>query len=269
MQMPDAPSVDELAVAYPSIKRPIYDVALSLASTRSPARQACALAVLRSLLDEGFPAKDDLRIIAARLAVALGRPCLGREALSGEAFVSAAHSESADEVGQALSQVRDRALETWPAALVCITSPIVDCLQQLDGPWLGLGATAALSVLYGPSRALFSLTVLGPEALTARFGQRIPKTLVLAEADIPAAAAAELLQSYTSLPLHTIICVSRSSELPPLSGRSGSRRTIEVPAHASLTLADPCYTDSPAFSPPLDDTGQTLALTLYTWSVRA
>lgn len=263
--MPAAPSVEALAESFPALQRPFYAQALALANAQSPALRACACAILCSLLNEGFAARDDARIIAARLAALLGRPSLGVNALGVDLPASLAHSQSIAQVRETLEQTTERSISAWPAGLAAITAAIVSHLSAADGPWLAVGPTAALCVLYGPADSRFSLTISHPDALAARFVNRFPSTCVLAEADLEPSGAFSLLKAYAALPFQRFISVSRSAELLSFPGFSRETYAISVAVNAPLVLTHQLYVQSTLASPPYDYASESSVLTLYVW----
>lgn len=265
--MPVAPTVDALAEQFPHLLRPLYAQALAWAETQSLALRACACAMLWSLVHEDFPAREDARIVASRLAAVLGRPQLGLEMLSGEKPASKTHEHAIELGEQALRRIEGRPLQSWPKALATIASAVVERLYTSAAPWLGIGPSAALSVLYGPFNSLFSPAIVHPDALRERFEGRFPRTCVLAEPDLEASETAQLLRAYGALSFDEVICVSGSAHLTDLRGFRRAVHSFEVPEQEALTLAHASYIHAASFSS-IEDAWQPRTLrriTMHVW----
>lgn len=263
--VPIAAAIETLIEEFPAVQRTLYSQALGLASAASPALQACAFAQLWSLLREGLAAREDARIIAARLAAALGRPELGQIVLGTDVPASHVHRQAVDHARAALSQAPERPLASWSPGLSIIARIAVERLREAEMPWLAIGPTAALAVLYGPLESHFALTVLHPSALQARYGSSVLRTCLLAEPDLDPSGTAQLLNAYAALPFTSMLCVSRSSSLPHVHGFSVSTEEVRVPADAPLFLGHPLYVRSAQFSPERSTTNTMVSVTLHVW----
>lgn len=263
--VPTASTVETLIEEYPAVQRTLYSQALGLASAASPALQACAFAQLWSLLREDLAAREDARIIAARLAAALGRPELGRIVLGTDVPDSHVHRQAVEHTRAALSQVPERPLTSWSPGLSVIARTAVEHLREAEMPWLAIGPSAALAVLYGPLESHFALTVLHPSALQARYGSSLPRTCLLAEPDLDPSGTAQLLNAYAALPFTSMLCVSRSPSLPPVHGFSVSTEEVRVSADAPLFLGHALYVQSAQFSPERPPSNTMVSVTLHVW----
>lgn len=263
--IPTAPMLEDLLEAFPGLQRALYSQALALAGSVSPALQACACAQLCSLLHEDFAARDDARIIAARLAAALGLPALGTHLLGSGSAASRVHQQAIAQVRHSLAQTPERSLTSWPEGLANIAGAVVDSMRTAGSPWLAMGPSSALAVLYGPADSRFSLTVLHPAALQARFGASMPPACVIAEPDLDPSGIAQLLNAYSSLPFTTLICASRTPHMPQVPGFTAAARQVEVPANAPLFLGHPMYAQSRKFSPEGSAGSERSAVALHVW----
>lgn len=263
--VPAAPAIDALVEEFPSIQRVLYSQALGFASATSPALQACALAQLWSLLREDVPSREDARIIAARLAAALGRPEFGRTILGTDVPAAHVHRQAVEQARIMLSQTPERPLTSWAPGLSTIARRVVDRLREEKMPWLAIGPSAALAVLYGPLESHFTLTVLHPAALQARFGSSLPRTCVLAEPDLDPSGTSQLLNAYAALPFTSMLCVSGSASLPPVPGFSAASEEVGVPLGTPLFLGHALYVQSAKFSPETPVANGTVTVTLHVW----
>lgn len=262
--VPPAPTVEGLIEAFPAAQRLLYSQALNFASAKSPALQAFAFAQLWSLLREDLAAREDARIIVARLAAALGRPAHGLAVVSDDSTASLIHRQATAQVRAALRQTPERDLDAWAAGPGNIARAVVRQLGAVDLPWVGIGPSSSLAVLYGPMESYFSLNVLHPSDLQARFAGPMPRTGVLAEPELEANGAFKLLDAYAALPFTALLCVSRAAALPSIGGFSHAAFDIEVPVGVSLFLGDASYVQSAEFSPP-PTAVRSISVTLHLW----
>jgi len=250
---------------YPHVQRLWLTQALALAAMPGPAPQACALALLCSLLDEGAPFQEDARLLGARLALALRLPALGLRILAGEAPASVFHRDGFAAAAQALAEVEERPLSAWFPGVASVARGVLGAVSGAAGGMLAIGPTAALAALYQPAPWRFWLDVPPSGALAKRFGRAIPATCVLAEPQLPGPVIRGLVESYVPLGFSRIVAVAAGEAIGDLPGFETEVAALAIPPGAPVTLADARCWQAPALEAPVPAAAQGDAAILSVW----